>query len=248
MARTGRAVLVLLLAGLAPATGALAQTAALAACRDQAAQTLPAQVRDVLPTLQGVPAQLLALRGYLRARDLAARWSWSEARIAAYQRSPERQQAEAAVAQVQARFAADNPGYTLQVNLQVRSLDEQVRKWNANATVQRAAQALAERAEPACLARPDGFATWLRASAVSPSPPLAAPGLSAHGQARAYDFQVRSADALVAGTDTARIASDWIAAGWAARLALAVHAAGDAFDGPLRSPDEPWHYTYTAAH
>jgi hypothetical protein len=245
MTTTPIAMSLLLAAGLAASAPAMAQDASLAACRDRAAQALPAPVRDVLPAIHGAPGQLLALRSYLRTRDLAARWSWSAERIAAYQRSPEQQQAEAAVARVQARFAADNPGYTLHVNLQVRSLDEQVRKWNGNAAVQAAAQALAERAVAACQARPDGFGDWLRAAVPARSLPLAAPGLSAHGQARVYDFQVQSADALVAGTDTARITHDWIAAGWAARLAQAVHAAGAEFAGPLRVPDEPWHYTYS---
>ena len=215
------------------------------ACRDAAAATLPAPARAALDRIEGGGRQLLALRGYLRARDLEARWSWDEAQVQAYQGSPEQQAAHAEVARVQARFAADNPGYQLHVNLQVRSLGEQLRKWNGNASVAAAAAALEAEAAAACARTgAGGFGAWLRGWQPPATVNLAAPGLSAHGQGRAYDFQVMRGPVLVAGTDSAQVASRWIADGWAARLASAVRDSGAAFTGPLRSPDEPWHYSY----
>src|SRR4051812_36470393 len=72
-------------------------------------------------------------------------------------------------------------------------------------------------------------------------PNLAPPGLSPHGQALAFDFQVLANSATVAPTDSRRIQADWLDAGWAQRLAHAMTEAGPAFKGPLLSPNEPWH-------
>jgi len=227
------------------AIAAQASPADLIACRDTAASTLPAPAREALGRIDGTGRRLLALRSYLRAGDLAARWSWSQAQIEAYEGSPAQQVAHAAVASVQAAFAVANPGYALYVNLQVRSLDEQLRKWNENASVGAAAQALEAAAATACT--PGGgkeFAAWLRAWQPPSAVNLAAPGLSPHGQGLAYDFQVMQGQVLVAGADSAQIASRWRADGWAERLAAAVRDSGAAFTGPLRSPDEPWHYNY----
>ena len=47
---------------------------------------------------------------------------------------------------------------------------------------------------------------------------LAAPGLSAHGQSRAFDFQVERAGVIVAGTDAEHTTRDWDAPGWTQRL------------------------------
>jgi hypothetical protein len=216
-----------------------------ATCREAAVQGLPDVARDALARIDGDGRQLLALRGYLRARDLEARWSWDEARIQAYQDSPEQRAAHAQVAKVQDAFAAAHPGYRLHVNLQVRSLEEQLRKWNGNASVAAAADALAAAAGQACdPARPAAFAAWLRGWRPPQAVNLAVPGLSSHGQGRAYDFQVMQGDALVAGTDSRSRQSQWIDAGWATRLATAVRESGAAFTGPLASPDEPWHYSY----
>ena len=77
-----------------------------------------------------------------------------------------------------------------------------------------------------------------------PVPTLAAPGLSPHGRMRAVDFQVESSRRIVAGTDSTAIASEWIAAGWKARLQAAIVAADVGFHGPLAMPDEPWHYDF----
>ena len=215
------------------------------ACFDAAAASLPVQAGEALARIDGQGRQLLAVRSYLRAADLAGQWSWSQERIEAYEGSAAQRAAHADVARVQAAFAAANPGYALHVNLQVRSLDEQVRKWNGNASVGAAADALLRAATRACSpGREALFERWLRSWRPPAAVNLAAPGLSSHGQALAYDFQVVQGHALVAGTDSRSVQSRWIAEGWAARLAAAVRESGASLSGPLRSPDEPWHYRY----
>ena len=86
--------------------------------------------------------------------------------------------------------------------------------------------------------------TFLSGHRPVPTPTIAAPGLSLHGQMRAIDFQVHQGGQVVAGSSTATIATDWVAAGWAAKLDTAVRAASDRFVGPQAIPPAPWHYTY----
>ena len=57
-------------------------------------------------------------------------------------------------------------------------------------------------------------------------------------------LQQQAKNLLVAGTDSRRIDADWMATGWADRLARAVRASGESFSGPLQSPREPWHYAF----
>lgn len=214
-------------------------------CLQSAAARVPMQAQTALMRIDGVPRKLLALRSYLRAdKDLALRWSWTEEQIRAYQASPEYARAMREITRVQRRFAELNPGYQLFVNLDVRSLDLQLLRWNENASVGVAADSLVASASLACKPGGQGFAAWLAAWQPSPPPNLAAPGLSPHGQARAFDFQVKQGDVLVAGTDARRIAQDWTRSGWTERLRRAVNEASPAFVGPLRAPNEPWHYAY----
>ena len=72
--------------------------------------------------------------------------------------------------------------------------------------------------------------------------PLAAPGLSLHGQARAIDFQIMKNGQIVAGTEVSAVGAIWAKHGWGRKLQDAVQ--GTAFKGPLLSPNEPWHYEY----
>ena len=82
---------------------------------------------------------------------------------------------------------------------------------------------------------------------LSGSPSNATPGLSQHGQAKAFDFVVSRGRDVVAGTVTATIQEKWEDAGWTAKLKQAVQDAGGKFVGPLPAPYEPWHYIYKAA-
>jgi hypothetical protein len=136
----------------------------------------------------------------------------------------------------------------------VRSLDVQVEHWNRNESVMAAAEEILAAAQALILSpgfsanRPEQAREALKAFLSGyrpvPTPTIAAPGLSLHGQMRAIDFQVHQGGRVVAGPSTATIATDWAAAGWAAKLDTAVRAASEKFVGPQASPPAPWHYTY----
>src|SRR5690606_7596658 len=200
-----------------------------------------------------MPRKLLATRSYLRAGgSLLSRWSWTEAQIDRRMNSSNYRRLLAETEAVRARFASDNPGYTLYANMRPRSPELQLERWNSNAGVARVAQALhkaalAEVAKPyyrscertQCAQRLSQFlAGWQPPHAA----PLAAPGLSSHGQARAIDFQVMHKGKVVASTVVATARKHWDAPGWTRKLQTAV--AGSSFAGPLKAPYEPWHYEY----
>ena len=112
-----------------------------------AAGLLMPEQREALGRVDGDARRILALRGYLRAGDGAAsRWAWSRERIEAYEKSPEYAAALAEIEKVRREFERANPGYTLRVNTQVQSLDEQLKKWNENDSVARAGEELLARA------------------------------------------------------------------------------------------------------
>lgn len=211
---------------------------------------------EALGRIAGSDRQLLAMRSYLRAGpDLAARWSWSDAQIAVYPYTTEYRDAQAEVDKVVAAFEAANPGHELYVNRAVRSLDAQIAAWNESPSVAAAAAALqeaaiAETAKPA-YARPDGdaaiarFRAFLAGWVASEPVAVAAPGLSLHGQMRAFDFQVQQGDRIIASTSTADAIVQWDVEGWTEKLKQAVTSASTRLQGPLESPREPWHYSYT---
>ena len=213
---------------------------------------LDPRAASTLERIDGTGRRLLAARAYLRAGPrLGERWSWSADQAAAFEDTAEKRALDAAIARVRCTFESRNPGYTLWVNPEFRSLDLQLSRWNENPLVGLAAAdllAAVERAMDAGVSGTPGGVSALRelllAHAPSPVPPLAAPGLSPHGRLRAVDFQVESAGHIVAGTETASIATAWIADGWKERLREAVAAADAGFEGPLASPDEPWHYEF----
>ena len=212
-----------------------------------------ARVASVLPRIDGIGPRLLALRSYLRSGErLTERWSWSQEQIAAYAGSPEQQELDAEIARVREEFQRANPGYTLFVNPQVRSLDIQLANWGRNESVAAAAARLLQDVithfQGRAATDSDGaavLAAFLRGYVPEPTPTVAAPGLSPHGQMRAIDFQVHRGDEIVAGPDTRTIDTTWMQQGWGERLDTAVRAASQQFIGPLASPREPWHYTYT---
>jgi hypothetical protein len=71
-------------------------------------------------------------------------------------------------------------------------------------------------------------------------PGNAAPGLSGHGQMRAVDFVVMQGAQVIATTIVASAQTAWRDPGWADRLAVVARQAN--LRGPLRVPDEPWHW------
>lgn len=217
---------------------------------------LDPRVLGALAKIDGITRRLLALRMYLRGKNtLVSRWSWSAEEIRAYKQSTEYKNAIAEVEKVRKRFAELNPGYSLHVNTEVRSLEAQIKNWNETKSVQAAADellaaALTEISDPAYKEVPGlpsllRFERFLKNHKVSPAPTVAVPGLSPHGQLRAFDFQIQQGDKLIAGTDAALIKDIWDGQDWTQKLRTAVTAASRKFTGPLSSPREPWHYTYT---
>jgi hypothetical protein len=216
---------------------------------------LDARVIETLAAIDGTGRQLLAVRAYVRsAAHLEERWSWNDAQIAAYAGSPEKLRLDAALARVRCSFESANPGHTLFVNETIRSLDEQIDKWNRSETVKRAADHMLAtiRAEVAAPAFPranspegmSAFRDLLLTFKPVPTPSLAAPGLSLHGRMQAVDFQITAGNRLVAGTDVSSVTETWETPGWKAKLQSAVDEANAGFVGPLKNPNEPWHYEF----
>ena len=217
----------------------------------QASADLDPRAVAALQQVAGAERRLLALRAYLRAgASLAERWTWSQEQLSAYASTAEGKAAATDLNAVIAAFESANPGFTLRVNRMPRSLAVQLVHWNENRSVGIAATALASALDRqfAGIVAPDARA--LRAALMNWTPrvaaTLAAPGLSAHGQARAFDFQIEHDGKVVAAIDAASARRQWDQAGWTARLHAAVGAAGNRFSGPLSTPYEPWHYTYVS--
>jgi hypothetical protein len=259
MTRVVKSLAWLLVGSLAGGAGTMAapERPTLSAHLEATSRTIDPRAAAALRHIDGPDRRLLALRSYLRsARQIEERWSWSRAELAAAEGSQAQARYVAAVAQVRCVFEARHPGYTLYANPEVRSLEVQLQAWNDNASVGRAAarmQADLARAvarpgfpRPGTPAGHDAFRALLVNYRPSPAPTLAAPGLSRHGRMQAIDFQVRRGARTVAAPRASTVASDWHAGGWSARLAEAISLADVGLTGPLRSPDEPWHYELAA--
>lgn len=257
MLTIGRLVVVIVLSvDGATAMPAQASGSAIAAKQQawvqQAAADLPPRALATLQHIAGPDRRLLAVRAYLRAgSSLDERWSWSQQQLDAYPTTAEARAATADIDAVIAAFSAANPGFTLVVNRRPRSLEVQIAHWNENRSVGSAAAALAASLAgqfAASAGAPDAAA--VRSALMQWQPPvaaaLAAPGLSAHGQARAFDFQVQRDGKVIAGIESASAHERWDAAGWTRKLHAAVSSAGNRFAGPLASPYEPWHYAWLA--
>lgn len=216
---------------------------------------LPECAQHALGRIDSMDRQLLAVRSYAKSgNQLVERWSWTARQIMQAEQSIEYRRMLASVQAVTEQFEAQNRGYSLYANMQVRTLELQLDRWNSNPRVGAVAQQLQqslirelrtrdypEKPSEASIQRFKSFLTqWYPSSPA----PLAAPGLSAHGQLRAIDFQITKAGRIVAGTSVASVAQAWERPGWHEKLRRAIQSAGVAFDGPLRMPNEPWHYTY----
>lgn len=209
--------------------------------------------RRVKPPEAAQALELLALRRYLRLgpKRVQAQWSWSAEQAAILINQGTSKVLIDEAAKVQGTFAKANPGYTLALS-PLRSLERQVRLWNGNSSVQRAATGLRTDVledledDDEFPDIPNGksvafFTNMLKLAAVTPEPTSAAPGTSDHGQMRAVDFVVmRTSGALVAGTNSSSIPTIWKRGGWEAKLIAAT--AGTHLVGPLQHPYEPWHW------
>jgi hypothetical protein len=214
---------------------------------------LDPRAEAALQAIDGTARRLLAARSYVRnSTSLAQRWSWDAAQVDAFLQSPGKAELDDAIAQVTCQFQRSHPDYTLFVNPEFRTLERQLERWNTNDSVARAAADLVEKLRMASAELPPAttdegrrqFRQLLVDTWPSPTPTLAAPGLSRHGQMRAVDFQVMKGDELVAGTDSVAARKGWDEAGWTTRLQRAVEVADTGFKGPLQEPYEPWHFEF----
>ena len=230
-------------------------TAKLGRYMNAVSASLDSRPRSALNGITGTARQLLALRGYLRGEgSLTAKWSWTAEEIRRFEGSAEYRAALNEVEKVKRKFAEQNPGYDLYVNTQVRTLEKQIKFWNETRSVQTAADALLASAlrelnnsaysDAPSPSSVNKFRQFLKSATLVTPPTVATPGLSQHGQLRAFDFQVQRGNQIVAGTDTSTIASVWDAQGWGRKLKAAVTAGSNRFKGPLASPREPWHYEF----
>jgi hypothetical protein len=222
----------------------------------ESAKGFDKNVQGALKKVDGPGRQLLALRGYLRGKaTLKSRWTWTPAQIKKYRKSSEYARAVAEVARVKMTFAMLNPGYELKVNTEVRTLEEQIKLWNTNKPVEKAGNALLAAAtkelsdSTAYTEIPDrkslrDFVALVRDFKVPSLPTVATPGLSQHGQLRAFDFIIVQGDQIIAGASTGGIGAIWDKSGWTEKLKVAITTASTKFSGPLAAPREPWHYTY----
>ena len=196
--------------------------------------------------------KLLALRSYVRYGErIKTRWSWTDEQVAAFKASEAHTALKAEIATINEHFKAANPGYEIYVHGTVRSLDSQISKWNSNKSVGAAAvdigAAFKQKFANAGKVKVEELRTWLRGYRPPKRANLAAPGLTLHGRASAIDFQVMKDGAIYAGANSRQVETVWRAEGWDAKLQASIAAAGPSFSGPLKNPDEPWHYTYTPA-
>ena len=258
----------LVLAGIDAGTDAMPQAAALrrpapvpAAHRvvqdyiDMTAARLDGRIREAMKWIDGADRRLLALKYYLRRNDQVDQyWAWTPQQIIRYRKTAEYRAAMADVAKVKVRFAELNPGYTLQVNTEVRMLEDQIAVWNGAPSVAASGRALLQQCmnlldDSAFAGAPDvgdvaAFRSFLEGRAVIQVPTAAVPGFSEHGQLRAFDFVIRQGDQIVAGTDASSVRDAWDRPGWTEKLKEAVTQASSRFVGPLAAPREPWHYSY----
>lgn len=228
---------------------------------DEIEKGLDTQIQGALTGMPLMERRVLAVRGYLRFSSMkrgsiADNWAWSSQDMEEFKKSAEFTRMRSAVSDVKSTFAAQNPNHTLSVDPdKVRSLEQQVGLWNQNASVQKLGRELIGKLKKTLETLPDtpdatsleAFRKVLVEAGLSGSPTNATPGLSQHGQAKAFDFVVMKGSEVIAGTVTATSKEKWDDAGWTAKLKKAVQGAGDHFVGPLASPYEPWHYVYREA-
>jgi hypothetical protein len=221
---------------------------------DLTAKALDKRIQSALEKIDGTPRKLLALKYYLGRKSVKGSWAWTNKEMAAYRRSIDFRLANAEVDKVIALFQRTYPGYQLRTSKLARSLEDQLGLWNKTKSVtvastnltKQVVKAMATAAYPdtATKASLSKFQTLLKNHSSKPVPTVAVPGLSHHGQLRAYDFIIWQGDKILAGSDGASIRNQWVGGGWGNRLRQVIYTASNKFDGPLQSPNEPWHYTY----
>lgn len=219
------------------------------------ASTLDPRLQGAIARIRNGERRFLAIRGYVRREyKVNTHWSWTASEAAEFRKTAEYRTIIDSVNAVSTRFAAQNPGHRLQVAIDIRTLELQLRKWNRVASIDVAGRELIDTsliviADSTWPDTPDSSSTarfrkFLDGYELVNTPTVAVPGFSDHGQLRAFDFKVYKGSRLIAGTSTSTIERVWDSSGWACRLSAAICDFADVFVGPLRDPYEPWHYTW----
>ena len=224
---------------------------------DSVVGELPEYVQKTLNRIPNFQRKILAANVYFRRADeLERAWSWTAKEVAEYKLTAEYARMLVDIEQVKQEFTERNPGYHLRVNIGARSLETQIKKWNSVSSVGRAAREFIdscrqEFSDSVYEAVPDSlsierFRAFMERYEFHENrvPTVAIPGLSKHGQLRAFDFKVMKGRRMLAGANSATIPTKWDKAGWTEKLKEAVFAVSHRFEGPLPAPYEPWHYNY----
>lgn len=220
--------------------------------------SLDPRPKRVLDRIRSSSRRLLAVRYYMiRGHQVDSLWTWSQRQAGEFKASPDFDTLVTAIRAVRDTFALLNPGYAIRVHIGLRPLAKQIANWNSVRSVGAAADLLLRysREVMADTLLPDTPTVASQAlfdslfyNAPDPiEPTVALPGLSQHGQLRAFDFKITNMSGrLVAGASSSAIRPVWEEQGWTARLKEAVdRACPGCFAGPLDKPYEPWHYTWT---
>src|SRR3954468_18478049 len=96
------------------------------------ASDLPPRVQATLDRIPNMSRKLLAIKYYLQRseEEIELKWAWSGKRADWYRKSAEYRQALIELEKARQMFAQMNPGYALEVRVEIRSLASQVGKWN----------------------------------------------------------------------------------------------------------------------
>jgi len=209
--------------------------------------------------------KLAALRGYLRfkaaGKEFDDVWAWSADEIKAFEGSQAQKAAKAYIDKVRAKFDArtevSEKNYKLVARAKPRSLEEQIKLWNNNTSAKTIGKKIWDYVdgrmddfpEMPDLTSAEKFVKMISEEVKNlPASTNATPGLSPHGHLKAIDFHVTHNGSKVLQSGGA---DNWRATGMDDALQAAVAAVNNnsgykVFSGPLKSPDEPWHYNYNA--
>jgi len=227
------------------------------------------KVRNALADIKPDIRYMLAVRGYVRFhKRINKRWAMTESEVATFKKTPASAQIIKDIKSIKKTFrnnnknigeGANKKSYTLRAS-GFRSLDQQIKKYNKNKNIGTVAIQLKRKLIKELNRKKDKkevypdtpdtrsialFKTWLEKVHLS-STNLATPGLSDHGKIKAYDFIVMDGSKKVTSISVKTAKKVWRGEqNWQKKLNEAiVKATGTRWKGPLKKPDEPWHYVY----
>jgi len=224
---------------------------------------LPKKAKNVLPKITDYHRNLLAVRGYLKYGDRMERWPFLTSKEEQdFKKTETYRKLENERKEIIKKFGEKNKGYALKGSNKGRTLEKQIANWNRNDNVLALGRNLETQALNEIKKRPypdeptdeavKSFKKWLKrvyltakvGKSTYHSPTHATPGLSSHGRIQAIDFLIYKGKRLIAGASTKTAKTAWDKPGWTKKLNDAVTSVSKNWDGPLRNPYEPWHYTY----